>query len=309
MGGRFPSIFSRAQQSAPPLRRRYELDSDSEGDRQRLSPRIHDDNIYSSSISSPDPDVEAQHPSPEMAEARRSRFALPRWSRPTIPSFLSIDGRTDDARPRPRPSSSHYSGDLDEEPKTPVLPTLGIPDMPSTRLHLPNLQRTWTRGSNGPPTRPATGAREEASFAGHAEGLREPPAVMPAEHRGTTRGQDSGRVRESDGAGTDRQRRRHRRHRRDRYRMLINENDGTRRQEGQEETEVVRRHRRHRSDRSRREGKPQPKRFLFCFPWVKSKRARTQILRCFVSGVFLTLLLSVCKSAALFVFAVRPDCC
>jgi hypothetical protein len=38
-----------------------------------------------------------------------------------------------------------------------------------------------------------------------------------------------------------------------------------------------------------------PKRFLFCFPWIKSRRVRSQILRCFVSGMFLTLLLAVCR--------------
>jgi hypothetical protein len=303
MGDRLSSnIFGRSQQSAPPARRRYELDSDSEGDRQQLSPRTHDEDIYSSSLSSADADVEAQLPSPEMAERRRSRFVLPRWSRPTIPSFLSMGGRTGGAHPRPRPSSSHYSGDADEEPKTPVFPRLGIPDMPSTRLHLPNLQRTWTRGSNGPPTRPATAVREEGSFSGHVEGLREPLPAVPAQHGQTTRRQGRRRDRRSDGtepSQSDRRRRRHRRHGSDRYRMLINENEARRGQEGQEEAEVVRRHRRHRSDRSRREGKPPPKRFLFCLPWVKSKRARSYILRCFVSGVFLTLLLSVCKLTAI----------
>lgn len=302
MGDRFSNTFSRPQRSTAPHRRRYELDSDSEGDRQRLSPRIHDDDIYASSISLRDPDVEAQRPSPEMAERRRSRFVLPRWPRATIPSFLSMGGRNNDAHPRPRPSSSHYSGDADEEPKTPVFPTLGVPDMPSTRLHLPNLQRTWTRGSNGPPTRPATAARDEGSFTGHVEGLREPSPAVAAQHGQTTRRQGDRRVRGSDGTETsqpDRRRRRHRRHESNRYRMLMDENEARTRQEGEEEAEVVRRHRRHRSDRSGRERKPHPKRFLFCFPWVKSKRARSQILRCFVSGVFLTLLLSVCEFTAI----------
>ncbi|KAH8177806.1 hypothetical protein LIA77_02888 [Sarocladium implicatum] len=36
-----------------------------------------------------------------------------------------------------------------------------------------------------------------------------------------------------------------------------------------------------------------PTRFLFCFPWVKSRRMRSQILRCFVSGTFLFVLLAV----------------
>lgn len=41
--------------------------------------------------------------------------------------------------------------------------------------------------------------------------------------------------------------------------------------------------------------KPPPKRFMFCFPWVKSRRVRSQILTCFVSGLFLAILLAVCK--------------
>lgn len=41
--------------------------------------------------------------------------------------------------------------------------------------------------------------------------------------------------------------------------------------------------------------KPHPKKFMFCFPWVKSRRVRSQILTCFVSGVFLASLLAVCK--------------
>lgn len=38
-----------------------------------------------------------------------------------------------------------------------------------------------------------------------------------------------------------------------------------------------------------------PKRFLFCFPWIKSRRVRSQILTVFVSGMFLATLLAVCK--------------
>ncbi len=37
-----------------------------------------------------------------------------------------------------------------------------------------------------------------------------------------------------------------------------------------------------------------PRRFLFCFPWVKSRRLRGQILKCFVSGLLMVAMLSVC---------------
>ncbi|KAG5935474.1 hypothetical protein E4U53_000425 [Claviceps sorghi] len=45
--------------------------------------------------------------------------------------------------------------------------------------------------------------------------------------------------------------------------------------------------------------KNRPKRFLFCFPWVQSRRLRTQILTCFVSGVFLACLVAVYLGLAL----------
>lgn len=304
MADRF-NFFSRARPAPPNAR--YEFDSDSNDDRQQLSPRIHQ-------TSPSPPDIEAQH-APEMAE--RSRFMLPRWSRPTMPSFLSM-GRTE-----PRPSSSHYSGDTErdlglETPKTPGFPSLGTPNLPSTRLHLPNLQRTWTQGSNGPPSRPATARDDRGVFSGSVEGLTEPVPAVPAQHGQTTRGQGRRRAGGSDPADDGRRRRRHRRDDSDRSRGSSNrsgggvdENEARRAQEGGEDgRRRNRHHRRHRSDRgsdrSRREARPHPKRFLFCFPWIKPRRIRSQILRCFVSGLFLTLLLTVCKfHLALFRLASR----
>ncbi|KAF5027486.1 hypothetical protein F66182_411 [Fusarium sp. NRRL 66182] len=46
-----------------------------------------------------------------------------------------------------------------------------------------------------------------------------------------------------------------------------------------------------RSHRGR--GQRHPRRFLFCFPWVRSRRMRAQILRCFASGLFLIILVTV----------------
>ncbi|KAG6008246.1 hypothetical protein E4U43_000188 [Claviceps pusilla] len=45
--------------------------------------------------------------------------------------------------------------------------------------------------------------------------------------------------------------------------------------------------------------KKHPERFLFCFPWVQSRRVRSQILTCFTSGVFLACLLAVYLGLAL----------
>ncbi|KAI0455829.1 hypothetical protein F5B21DRAFT_171716 [Xylaria acuta] len=49
----------------------------------------------------------------------------------------------------------------------------------------------------------------------------------------------------------------------------------------------------------RRQQKEPPKRFLFCFPWVKSRRARLLILRCFVSGIFLISMLTIYLSLSI----------
>ena len=46
----------------------------------------------------------------------------------------------------------------------------------------------------------------------------------------------------------------------------------------------------------RTRGRKTPKRFLYCFPWVKSRQMRAYILRCLVSGFFLVALLTICKS-------------
>ncbi|KAI0873764.1 hypothetical protein GGS24DRAFT_376520 [Hypoxylon argillaceum] len=54
------------------------------------------------------------------------------------------------------------------------------------------------------------------------------------------------------------------------------------------------------SSRERRRPKREPpKNFLFCFPWVKSRRARALILRCFVSGIFLITMLTVYLSLSI----------
>lgn len=63
------------------------------------------------------------------------------------------------------------------------------------------------------------------------------------------------------------------------------------------------RRRRGRSDRERqrirrRTGETShPAKFLCCFPWVRSRHVRAQIIRCIVSGLFLVTLVTVCKSS------------
>lgn len=50
-----------------------------------------------------------------------------------------------------------------------------------------------------------------------------------------------------------------------------------------------------RNSRRRTEKKKKPKRFLFCFPFIKSRHVRAQLAVCFVAAVFLFSLLAVCK--------------
>ncbi|KAH8887824.1 hypothetical protein GQ53DRAFT_768138 [Thozetella sp. PMI_491] len=265
-------------------------------------------------------DLESQQ---EMTERPATRFM------PRIPSFFSVVSsrprQSPDSTPRiPRPSSSRYSGEggTDEEAESPKTPRfrIGAQTLPSTRLHLPNLTRTWTQGSNGPPSRPGTAHSMHAprpSFSrtrGNANGVQEPVPVMPAEHVHTHGAGQAGHARQSsegrrrfNGADPaeahladmveDGRQRRHRREGSDRSHRSERSHRSRRERESQESMEEERverrRRRRERQRRREREQRPTPKHFLFCFPWVKSRRIRNQILRCFVSGLFLTLLLSV----------------
>lgn len=59
---------------------------------------------------------------------------------------------------------------------------------------------------------------------------------------------------------------------------------------------VDRRRRRQDRGRVRRHiDRDNPRKFFFCFPWIQSRRLRSQIVRCFVAGILLMLMLAVCK--------------
>lgn len=49
------------------------------------------------------------------------------------------------------------------------------------------------------------------------------------------------------------------------------------------------------SEAQRQAGKKEKKKFLFCFPYIKSRHVRVQIAQCFVAAMFLFSLLAVCK--------------
>lgn len=302
------NFFSRSRENTAPAEP-ARTSRDEYDDQSPLSPRL-------------EPDVEAQRGMPEMVErpAPHASF-IPRF-RPAIPSWFSVASSRRQQN-QPRPASSNYSGDglppdtvvnggELESPKTPVF-RIRPQDLPSTRLHLPNLARTWTQGSNGPPTRPGTGRpshdmTEEIPVPAPAvtAAVREVSAEpeigrerrnhrrggSDGSHRShRSRGHRSNRSRDQTGSrgrrSDDNSRSNRRRRRRDRERDRENGRLDEQEQQSHE------RHRRHR--RRERERKPPPKHFLFCFPWIKSRRMRTHVLRAFVSGLLLATLLTICK--------------
>ncbi|KAI6363534.1 hypothetical protein MCOR25_005891 [Pyricularia grisea] len=247
--------------------------------------------------SQPQPSFHTPAPQQPEMEERRGAYAPGRWrfSRSTIPSFFggrrdSQQGQPPHQAEMPRPTSSHYSEV--ESPKSPRF-DLGMPPLPSTRLHLPNLARTWSHGTNGPPSRPGT-SRAPMPPLIQVQGVDNRPPLLvdgpmfpevaspraahipdrPRRSEETSSGESTGQTAEP---GHERRRHRHR-HR------MENETEEERRQRRRE------RHRRRRA-RERRETRSTSKRFLGCFPYPQSKHVRTQLLKCFVSGMFLVGLL------------------
>lgn len=329
----------------------------------------------------------AEGPEPEMSE--RSGGVLPRLGirRPTIPSRFRFSSSTEgssvagadwpgthtsrisraNTHPAIRPNSSHYNEEDDDDEidrdmrLQSTLPSRYsvVVDLPSTRLHLPGLQRTWTQGSNGPPTarpaelsqpqrRPSQRAPSSPVCRPHTPPATTPPpppvlplftptepprvvalgppsssrlgseeadelypvgdrrsrgfftAADPAENHLASLAAD-GRRRQHRSRGSNGDRRRHRR---DRVGSLRGGGGGG--AEGSSTTEdgdhgSSGRRRRRQRVRDLEDGdedgtqRPHPKHFLFCFPWIKSRKVRSQILQCFVSGIFLILLVSICK--------------
>ncbi|RYP35407.1 hypothetical protein DL767_003814 [Monosporascus sp. MG133] len=249
------------------------------------------------------PNLEAQRRQPEMEEQpqqhqeERSRGSFP-LSRRFMPTLFTRGRSSNTERREPvgdeEDGGSRASG---VGPKTPQLPS-----MHPARLGLPtnNIGRTWTRDSSGPllaphhetappqqpPFSPSSGAESPASrrsslssLANTAQypGVATPqPARQRSESGGRRRfeGPDPAELHLAALVDSERRRDRHR-HRRRHKRTQ----SGSRRNRGH--------HERGAGD------KEAPGRFLFCFPWVRSRRMRAQILKCFVSGVIMVSTLSV----------------
>ncbi|KAI1340148.1 hypothetical protein F5Y15DRAFT_49820 [Xylariaceae sp. FL0016] len=208
------------------------------------------------------PDAEQQLPLhvEEPPQTRTRRFPI---SRPALPTILM--GRTNSGR-RGTVSGSDGNVEDDESPKTSRF----------GRIRLPSVTRTRTRDVEGSPSRGSTdesgGPSPRASLT-RTRTERFPVVAQPESahtneettgHGGRTRfrGTDPAELHLADLAERGRRRR-------------------------------------HGSDGSRGQRREPPKRFLFCFPWIKSKRVRGQILRCFVSGLFLFLMLAVYLSLSI----------
>ncbi|KAL2134491.1 hypothetical protein VTI74DRAFT_11674 [Chaetomium olivicolor] len=216
-------------------------------------------------------------------------------------------------------------------PKSPDF-HIGEQQLPGTRPDLPGLEQAWSQGERHEPVSPLSSEDEgeEGMRAGGSGGWVAAPQPAVVREGGGARRHGSGRSSGSrssgsragsSGSGSEgrhRERKRRRRPRREGSRSSSRSGSGSERSrsgrsgrsgsnrshrshdvESRDERRARReRERRRRGDgsrSSRRERAARPKNFLFCFPWVKSRRMRSQILRCFVSGVFLTLMLAVCK--------------
>lgn len=196
----------------------------------------------------------------EMEEQRqpRARFT---FNRPALPRLFGA--REQDTSSRPD-DESHI-----DSPKS--------PDVPSHRLNLPHLARTWTNMANM--TMPNLSSPGPAH-----QPLPEMP--VPPEPTATPRPVSSRYGPASTGPADD---------------TAFSGPDPAEAHLARLAEDGRRRNRRKKARRAGHSGREHkkrqpPKRFLFCFPWVKSQRLRSRILRCFVSGMFLFSLLAVCKS-------------
>ena len=288
----------------------------------------------SEAAQSPSPQEVRQPRRPEMEQRQeagegRSRGSFP-FSRRFLPALFT--GRANnDAAGRGEPAGHDGRFDEDEGPKTPRLDHphhrphhQGVPPPPSSHV-----SRAWTRGSSrpsndteaAPPPPPSSSnrasspssRRSSASVANPTQypGLATPPAVAAlrfgdnrrndnisssrtslarppsvVSERRRFEGPDPAELHLAELAESGRRRRRlgGRRGRSGERRHHGNGGGGGDSRPGSSGSRGS----------SSSSGSEQSRRFLFCFPWVNSPRLRGQILKCFVSGLFMVTMLSVC---------------
>lgn len=181
-----------------------------------------------------------------------------------------------------------------QTPKSPVTNTRRISNM---RFTLPSMSRFWASGANGPgspvgsewpapahePMTPRYDGQHEYPNLSHPalDDNLTPPEMSHA--RSTFRPPSS---HYTDiflmGSGEARSARKKEERRR-------------KRRQKQRRPHQARGEERRHGDSGRRRRRKTDRKFLYCFPWVQSRTMRSNILRCFVSGLFLVILLSVCK--------------
>lgn len=208
-------------------------------------------------------DLERQRPidAEVQTQSSPSIFAI---FRPSLPSLFAGRLSLGPQRRSDRAEESEH----DDRPKPPG------PD----RLHISGLQHIPNRLPPGDGTQDGVSPSQSSRVRTRTQ--RFPILARPLAAR-TTAGESERRVRRSTFSGS-----------RPAELHLADLVESRRRQQHASERRVN-------SDSSRRrQQKEPPKRFLFCFPWVKSRQARLLILRCFVSGIFLISMLTVCMSCS-----------
>ncbi|KAK8116637.1 uncharacterized protein PG998_004918 [Apiospora kogelbergensis] len=263
-------------------------------------------------------DVEAQRDrrAPEMVESgggQQTQSTTTRTRRLSLrlPRFPSGGRRTGNNNEngnggghefsRTRADNNGFEPGEIESPKSPRF-NINLTNMPSTRLHLPNLARTWTRGSSGPPTQPPSphdfGQQGGDGGGGPMSSMQEArprPSMQQQQQQQQTQPELLPVVEEPQPARTRSNEQRSSFMRRFRGADPAELHLADMADRGRQRT---RRHGHTNGSSSGRHSDPAsghqpPKRFLYCFPWVKSRRVRNQILRCFVSGMLLISSLAV----------------
>lgn len=205
---------------------------------------------------------------PSQAEVQQSS---PRATR--RPNFFDRrrQNETSDAQ---SPVSRQTTGPPDESPKTPRFPFSGLPSLPSHRLHFP-----WSRNDDGADEASNEEAINTRSAQVGQQGgdldIRPLPALPQPVDPGHMVGEPGPRR----FSGPDPAE----------LRLAQLADDGRRR-------------RQRGGPRGLRLGRleyvrpgSRPKNFLFCLPWIESRRMRMLILQSFVSGVFSALMLATCE--------------
>ncbi|KAI1494166.1 hypothetical protein F5X96DRAFT_34032 [Biscogniauxia mediterranea] len=238
-----------------------------------------------------EPDLEQQSHRPDMQEQRGQELQS-RRGRPILRSLFTRDA---DLR-RGGGGGEGQRPDDTESPKSPPPPPQPQPrSTPGNRIRLPSLARPTRRERRGSSPRRRGRHHDHRSSDGDSDQRPEPEpaagseaaAVAVARPERSHRTEDAGRrrFRGTDPAESqladlaeDGRRRRHHHHHHHRHRREGGGGGG-----GSDDGDGG----------SRTTHRDRPSRFLFCFPWIESRRMRSQVLRCFVSGMFLMLMLSI----------------